>query len=300
MAKSKRNGTPSLKALLGGVHARINYALAMRLLLGLSLALLAAMTAQIGWERLANRPEFLVYPSTFQLKTPEWATPRLSEELRNVEGLAKCYSIFEFDLTRKIAQAYERCPWVYKVVSIRREFPNRIKMQLILRKPAAMVELKRKLYLTDEDAVRLPREFYIWPDPKFDVPRIVRRGLKELPQPGKKWRDMGVRAAAHLAKFLADRKMLRRFQITTIDASNVGRPNGRRDSELVLWTAQHTRILWGSSPLSHAPGELSDEQKLANLLAVGEAEKYDFRRLEEVDVRWDRPYGKSRFVADAR
>ncbi len=300
MAKKKTEKPSGLTAALAAAHGKVNYGVLTRFLLGASLVLLAAMAAQIGWERFAQQPEFMVYPSTFQLDTPKWATPELADELRRVKGLKKRYSIFEFGLTHKIAKAYEQCPWVYKVLRIRREFPNTIRMELMLRKPAAVVEFGRTLYLVDEDAVCLPRKFYVWPHPSFDVPRVLRAGLRVLPQAGQVWDDPGVKAGVRLAKFLASRKMLHKFKITTIDASNVGRPNGRRDSELVLITEQHTRILWGSPARSHVPGELTDEQKLVNLVAVGEAENYDFRRLREIDVRGERPYGRTRRVAAAQ
>ena len=272
---------------------------ALRVLTGVSVALLAGTILYSVWDYLIHRPEFLVYPSTFQLETPPWASEKLAREIQNVPGLAEHYSIFERGLTRKIARAYEGSPWVYKVLQIKREFPNKIDMKLILRKPAAVVRKGHKYYLADEDAVRLPQDYYLWPHPAIKLPMLFQDRLKELPEPGDTWQDRGVRAGVLLAKFLSESRVLDKLKITTIDATNLGQRRRRGDSCLVLLTEGHTRILWGCSPLCNQPGELSDREKLASLLTVAEAEKYDFSKLEYIDVRWERPAARRRQVARA-
>ena len=301
MAKSKTTESSPDGSVLSRLHKRINYGMAARLLVGAALVLLLAWAIQIGWQRLTHQPEFLVYPSTFQLDTPAWATEELAEELRHVDGLSKRYSIFEFGLTHRIASAYEKCPWVYRVLHIRREFPSTIHIKLMLRKPVAAVRVGREFHLADEEAVRLPREFYVWPHPAFDLPMLFHDRLREpLPDAGTRWRDRGVRAGVLLAKFLGDRRMLKKFKITTIDATQLTAPRSRSKGGLVLLTEHHTPILWGSSPLCNAPGERTDEQKLANLIAAGEAESYDFSKLEYVDVRYAKAVSKRRRMAMAR
>lgn len=270
---------------------------ALRVLTGVSVALLAGTMLYGVWDYLIHRPEFLVYPSTFQLATPPWASDKLAQEIQKVPGLGECYSIFERGLTRRIARAYESSPWVYEVRQIKREFPNKIDMTLVIRKPVAVVRKGHKYYLADEDGVRLPQDYYLWPHPAIKLPMLFQDRLKELPEPGKSWQDRGVRAGVLLAKFLGENGILDKLKITTIDATNVGQRRRRGDSCLVLLNEDHTRILWGCSPLCAQPGELPDREKLASLLTVAEVEKYDFSKLEYIDVRWERPAARRRQVA---
>jgi len=274
----------------------------MRLLAGVTAALLAGTVLYMLWGHLIHQPEFMVHPATFRLETPPWASPELAEQIRHSDGLARSYSIFERGLTKRIARAYEGSPWVRKVHEIRREFPNRISMRLELRRPAAAIRKGQKYYLVDEDAVRLPRDYYLWPHPaiKPQPPMLLHERLTELPEPGDRWQDRGVRAGVSLAKFLAEHGVLSKMKITTIDATNVGRRRRNGDSCLVLLTEGHTKILWGCSPLCNQPCELTDQQKLASLVTVAEAEKYDFSKLEYIDVRWERPAARKRQVARAR
>lgn len=271
----------------------------LRLLGGITAALLAGTVAYMLWGYLIHRPEFLVHPATFRLDTPAWTSPELAEQIRTVEGLSRSYSIFERGLTKKIARIYESSPWVRKVHQIKREFPNKISMRLELRRPAAAIRKGQRYYLVDEDAVRLPRDYYLWPHPaiKPQPPMLLQDRLTELPNPGERWQDRGVRAGVLLGKYLAEHGMLGKLKITTIDATNVGRRRRGGDSCLVLLTEGHTKILWGCSPLCNQPRELTDQQKLASLVTVAEAEKYDFSKLEYIDVRWERPAARKRLVA---
>ena len=51
-------------------------------------------------------------------------------------------------------------------------------------------------------------------------------------------------------------------------------------------------IKWGSQPSSENLHELSNFEKLQNLLSVANAEGTDLSNLEYVDVRWKTPIAK--------
>lgn len=269
----------------------------LRILAGASVALMLGLLLHSTWSYLTHRPEFMVHPDRFQLDTPAWATDELSKDVCGAKGLDRAYSIFERGMTHKIARAFESSPWVRQVQSIKREFPNKIQMQLALRRPVAVIRVDGKQYLADDQAVRLPREYYHWPHSAIPMPMIFRDKLREIPEPGDPWRDRGVRAGVMLAQFLSKNQVLEKLRITAIEASGVCRRRLGGDSCLCLLTEDHTRILWGCSTLCESPGELSDEEKLANLMSVAEKENYDFSRLEYVDVRWERPAARRRPAA---
>ncbi|MCP5006323.1 MAG: hypothetical protein GY941_20655, partial [Planctomycetes bacterium] len=53
-----------------------------------------------------------------------------------------------------------------------------------------------------------------------------------------------------------------------------------------------TMIKWGSPPSPEQLMELSNYEKLQNLLSVANEEGTDLSNLEYVDVRWKTPVGK--------
>ena len=67
---------------------------------------------QVTWKYLTNRNIFVVSPTTFSFDTPDWATNRLVSEIKKTPGLEKEYNIFGQGLTKKIAEAYRKKPFI--------------------------------------------------------------------------------------------------------------------------------------------------------------------------------------------
>ncbi|MHC4182259.1 MAG: cell division protein FtsQ/DivIB [Planctomycetota bacterium] len=244
------------------------------------------------WKYLSNRSIFVVSPVTFSFDTPGWATDRLINEIKNFPGLEKKYNIFEKDLTRKIAETYEKNPLIYKVYHIERELPGTVNLKLELRKPIAIVKRKRNEYLVDKDCVRLLDKFYEYPERGENPVYIISSKLSKIPKYGEKWDDRSIREGMNLLNYLRYNDIDKLLKIATIDVSNVARRLKSGKSDIILCTENGTIIKWGCPPSCERPNELSNYEKLQNLLSVAKEEGTTLANMEYVDVRWKVPLGK--------
>ncbi len=244
------------------------------------------------WKYLSNRSIFVVSPITFSFDTPGWATDRLINEIENFPGLKKKYNIFEKDLTKKIAGTYEKNPLIYKVYHIERKLPNTVNLKLELRKPIAIVKRKGKEYLVDKDCVRLLDKFYEYPERGESPVYIISSRLPKIPKYGEKWDDKSIGEGVNLLNYLRYNGIDKLLKIATIDVSNVARRLKSGKSDIILCTENGTIIKWGCPPSCERPNELSNYEKLQNLLSVAKEEGTTLANMEYVDVRWKVPLGK--------
>ncbi len=244
------------------------------------------------WHSLTNLDIFNVSPSTFSFNTPPWVTDRFSADIKKVAALNAQYGMFQNNLTQKIADVYGGVVLIKKVDAIQRIFPNELYIKLTLRKPAAIVKQGNHSYIVDDECVLLPKEYYTLPNPDYDSPHIQSNKLLKVPFYGYAWNDKGVQAGVGLVKFLRANNIHNLFKIVAVDVSNVCKRRTTGKSDIILWTENNTQIKWGCSPLCNAPNELSDEEKLQNLLSIAKAEGTNLKQMEYVDVRFKKPLGK--------
>jgi hypothetical protein len=244
------------------------------------------------WKYLANQSMFIVSPSTFSFNTPGWATDKLINEIKNFPELKKKYNIFEKGLTRKIAETYEKNPFIYKVYHIERELPNMINLKLKLRRPIAIVKRKGKEYLVDKDCVRLLDKFYEYPERDENPVYIICSRFLKVPKYGEKWGDRSIEEGMNLLNYLKYNGIDKLLEITTIDVSNMAGGLKSGKSDIILYTENGTTIKWGCPPSCERPNELSNYEKLQNLLSVAKEEGTTLINMEYVDVRWKVPSGK--------
>lgn len=247
---------------------------------------------QSTWKYLTNRSIFTVTHITFSFDTLDWPTDKLINEIKNFPGLEGKYNIFEKDLTRKIAETYEKSPLIYKVYHIERKLPNMIKLKLELRRPLAIVKRKGKEYLIDKDCVRLLDKFYEYPEGDEIPVYIICSKFSKIPAYGEKWDDRSVEEGINLLTYLKYNGIDKLLKITTIDASNVAGRLKTGMSDIILHTENGTVIKWGCPPSCERPNELSNYEKLQNLLSVAKEEGTALANMEYVDVRWKVPVGK--------
>jgi len=261
--------------------------------------IIAVLVAAVGmvivnevWRYITNLEEFRISPQAVKIDLPPWAKPELEREIRKGIAMRGQYSIFQPGLAARIAQEYEKSPWITRVVSARKELPNRIVMEIILRKPIARVMAGGKTYLIDKDCVLLPEELFRWKEEEGTLP-LVRVSDDTYPcTPGREWRDESVRAGIGLISFLKTYGLIKKLRIATVDINNTGRPHERGLCEIYLTNANGTIIKWGRFSNELRPGEVPNEVKLQNLLTAVKYRGYDLAGLEYVDVRWDNPYEK--------
>ena len=196
-------------------------------------------------------------------------------------GLRGRLSALDRGVAATLAAAFERHPWVERVRSLKVAYPNRVQVELSIRRPVAAVRVDEDYIWVDREGIRLPG---VLSRRSLEAGGLVyvEGAMRPVPEVGRPWSDPGVRAAAEIALFLGEDA--RAFDITAIDVSNI---NGRIDyrlSEIVLLTAHHTRILWGRPPKSDRLGELTPEEKL-RLLRLAAA-KGMLKGPGEVDIRF--------------
>lgn len=245
-----------------------------------------------GYGVLLKMDEFKIDKKEVSFDLPNWISEEGSREINNLLLLHNEKSVFDKDLTEDIAKVYNRNPVFKRVVSVKRKFPNKIKVSLELRKPIALVKSKGNVFLVDSDSIRLPGRYYKWPDSNEYTMSILVDKLKDVPISGKKWNDQRVLAGVDIVKFLKKNKADKLLRIENVDVSGVGSRFLTRKSDIILWTKNGTKIKWGCSPLCGEADELSDADKLRNLFSVARVTGNKFDGLEYVDVRWTRPVGK--------
>ena len=265
------------------------------LLLKLALVVIVVFSiiwlGKFGWKRLIDQDIFVVSPATFSFEPPDWATDEFAHEINNIHGLKDKYNIFERDLTKQIVDVYESSPLISKVNYVQRELPNRLKMKFELRRPVAIVKRKRKKYMIDKDCVRLPKKYYNYPE-EGDPIYIISRKSVNVPRYGEKWKDRSIEDGIDLLNFLRHNKVDKLLKIVSIDVSKIG--DRRKDGKIgvELWTKDGAKIKWGFSAQSGQVNELSNYEKLQNLLSVAMEAGTDLENLEYVDVRWKEPLAK--------
>lgn len=247
---------------------------------------------QRAWYSLTELNIFKVSPVSFSLHTPSWMNEHFSEDIKRIAALNDQYGMYENNLTRRIADIYGGVVLVKNVDSIKRVFPNKLAIKLVLRKPVAIVKSRNNTYLVDQDGVLLPKEYYTLKNEGYDSPYIQSSKLERLPLYGTEWNDKGVKAGIELVKFLRANNIHTLFKIIAVDVSSVCKRRSTGKSDIILWTENNTQIRWGCSPLCNEQNELSNEEKLQNLLSIAKTEGTNLKLMEYVDVRWKKPLGK--------
>jgi len=268
----------------------------LRVLLAVVLVVSGYLLAVQMKEYLMGLERFQVSPASINfLSLPSWVTPEIRAEIAQVPGLPERFSILEPGLAGRVARAYRLNPWVSEVTLVERRFPNRLKVGLVLRRPVAVVRYRGSYFLADAKGVRLPLRFRSWPQPGYRLLIVI--GATEPPPPsGTAWQDEAVRAGCAVAELLRTRGLDRALQITAVDASNLEGRIRRDQPDIVLHTASRMRIFWGRSPLRWRPGDGSQtvKRKLYYLQQLARSRNLNLRRLDYVDLRFDKLVARER------
>ncbi len=184
-------------------------------------------------------------------------------------------------LTEEGGEYTDRFHWLERVTYVRKKYPSTVEMGLVIRRPVVYVIQEGGYYLVDDTGVRLPERYYRLEEYRL----LLIKGIKgATPEPGGMWSDRDALLAGIATVREIVRSGLHRVaKITAVDVSNYGGRVSATESHVVLWTVDNTRILWGRSSRDMRFGDLTTEQKLANLRAALR-EFGSLRRLEYVDV----------------
>lgn len=218
------------------------------------------------YQYLFDDERFSLDLQTLQVvQRPAWAAEGLDfSPLPPPQGRV---SLLDPNLVQVVAEYYQRSPWVAEVRSVEKLYPNRVRVSVDLRRPAAAVALDRGLALVDADGVRLPGIYPRVPPALGSLPTIY--GAAGSPAPaGTHWMDRAVSNGLAVARALDEYRLADACPISVIDIRNAGGRRDPRQAEIVLWTAGRIPIHWGRPPDTVKFGEISVAQKMENLRRV--------------------------------
>jgi len=237
----------------------------------LILAILA--TGLFFFQKLKNQFPDLTQRKEYQIETknlalnpapPHYVPIDIVDQVIKRNQLPEKVSLLDQELVLKIADAFQNHPWVQKVVSVQKT--NTVEVEVIFRKPAAMIALNQNLFPVDNDGILLPPEDFSVSDARR-YPIIT--GIRSMPEgsPGSPWGDLTVKGAAHLAEALGPH--WKELDIVSIEAPPRTTAKLSLDDLVYrLITTGGSEIVWGRSPKSQRRGELRVDQK------IGKLEKY--------------------------
>lgn len=262
-----RGWTGGLAALWGGAGGAGS-------LLPIGLLLLAAaLGGWIAWQRwgagVLQQPSYLLTPDNI-LVTPQpaWIHTDVKSEVVRTGSLEKL-KILDPNAALQIQQAFALHPWVSDVRRVRKRYPAQVEVDLVYRRPVAMVKAVSGGYWpVAADAVLLPPEEFSPEQTRHFLRVIVEHSQPEGPA-GTPYGDERVAGAARIADLLqAHRERLQLEHVLVVaqrtETGTLAEPTYE------LYTAGGTRILWGRSPGREGPGEVTASEKVARLLAYVE------------------------------
>jgi hypothetical protein len=215
------------------------------------------------WGQPAMRSaEYVVTPERINVNAlPAWIRSDVKAEVIRSAGITQL-DLRENKLLEKVSHAFALHPWVAKVVRIEKRFPARVEVELLYRRPAAVVEIvpqgKNELLFVDDQSVLLPSTDFS-PSQAKDYLRIAAGNETTASVYGMPWGSRRIAGAARLAALWGDRwKPLGLYRIVTVESAA-----GQVIYE--LRTPRDVRIIWGSAAISESAREPSAEQKIAAL-----------------------------------
>lgn len=213
---------------------------------------------------IGNRPEYQLWADSIHItKTPQWVPNDLVSQIATQVHMTPTRSILDERLTVDLAEAFRQHPWIEKVVKVTKSVPARVDVELIYRRPVAMVEISKGLLPIDAHGVLLPPTAFT-PEIAQRYPLITQPKTAPRGAVGQPWGDPQVLAAAKLAAVLLPH--WQDFRLSTIEIPT-GITLRARQEELVfqLLTQGGSRIVWGRAPGVIYPLELSADQKIGRL-----------------------------------
>lgn len=219
---------------------------------------------------LSGRPEYQLTLDQLSLTpAPAWIPQDIVAQVFDRAELAAKQSLQDDMLTERVAAAFHTHPWIERVVSVRKSWPPGLQVDVVYREPVAMVRGVDGFYPIDRHGILLPSHDFS-PSDVERYPVIERVASVPLGKLGEAWGDPAVTEAAQIASILLEKKEGRtwwqRLELAGIQVPrHVAMLSEADDMEFQLRTKGGSEILWGRSPSSDHPGELTVAQKLQRL-----------------------------------
>jgi hypothetical protein len=255
MAGKKKPPPPSKLVRLLRPLVRLAY----RRRAALAAALVLAAFGVVGlrlWHRVEEdvllRPEYALAAHQIQITPqPAWIRADIKAEALRGDSLHAPLSIIDERLNERLAKMFMLHPWVARVEQVTKHYPSHVTVDLVYRRPAAMVEVPGGLFPVDDQAVLLPSDDFSAADAR-QYPRLAGIGSQPLGPVGTAWGDPSVLDGVKIALALA--QVWRDLRLHSIRRSTIN--TGVRSGAV---------IPWGRAPSIESPAEIPVAEKLARL-----------------------------------
>ena len=267
--RKKSSGEPSVVRRAGGVLAGGGFYVLRRVGMHVSVVLLYVAGVWCLWQYSARRQ---VLPDSAQTDASAcpWLSPRDVAEINSTVQFGPGASLYDRDVCRRVAESYAGNAWIDRVDAVRRRFPDRVEVELAVRRPFACVRRAGRYYLIDSKGCRLP----------VSAGRSARDGYPSIegvtaapPAAGEAWADDSLPDPLRLIKALNGVLEGRGAGMKLVRVEVAPPAPGAYDDkpQLVAYTASGMEIDWGSYRQSRIHAIPDAEQKLAELERVLDA-----------------------------
>lgn len=152
------------------------------------------------WRKALSDPRFLLDGATLGMGGAVRQCPESVDELSDIGRRFDGRSLLDPWLVADLAAAYSESVWVKRVSRMRRSFPNRMDVELLLRMPVAQVREGGRYWLIDRDCMVLPVEGGERFEKLPEIVGVTAQTLGGRPEAGGYWGDEGVRGGVGLLK----------------------------------------------------------------------------------------------------
>jgi hypothetical protein len=232
----------------------------------------------VGWkmlweavrEQVVSAVDYQINPDQIELTAlPAWIHTDLRAEVMRDGSLGSSLSLLDPELTVRVAHAFALQSWVAKVERVSKRTSGGVMVELVYRRPVAMVVMPEGLFPVDRDGVLLPTADFSPQDARH-YPRIAEIGTSPLGPIGTRWGDTHVSGGAQIAAALAeDWDTLKLYQV--VPAASQSDVVGAGTDTYELCTREGTRVDWGHPPGAEVGGEARAVKKIERLRSYAAA-----------------------------
>lgn len=222
--------------------------------------------------QLDQQPEYQITAQQIQVTPPpHWIPEDIVDKVLARAGFHESMSLLDPRLSETVALAFHTHPWIERLVRVKKSYPARLHVEVVYRKPVALVEVAGGGYFpVDRLGYLLPNEDFR-PADRERYPIV--RGVQTAPMGyvGESWGDPVVAGAAHLAEALTEEtasgtSWWDALQLRSIVAPSMVTQAATSDEiQYRFETVGGSQIYWGRPPGTQHPGELTVDQKLERL-----------------------------------